>query len=56
MFKDVLQGMMNAEFNSSMDILNMIKHQKKNYRNGSTKKKLKSEFESKIVPKNKRDV
>ncbi|MDF9825915.1 putative transposase [Breznakia sp. PF5-3] len=72
LFKDSLQEMMNAEFDSSMGY---EKHDKKsektNYRNGSTKKTLKSEFgefefetprdrnnefEPKIVPKNKRDV
>ena len=72
LFKDSLQEMMNAEFDSSMGY---EKHDKKiektNYRNGVTKKKLKSEFgefdfetprdrngefEPHIVPKNKRDV
>lgn len=72
LFKDSLQEMMNAEFDSSMGY---SKHDKKsektNYRNGTTKKTLKSEFgefdfetprdrnnefEPKIVPKNKRDV
>ena len=72
LFKDSLQEMMNAEFDSSMGY---EKHDKKtdktNYRNGVTKKKLKSEFgefdfetprdrngefEPQIVPKNKRDV
>lgn len=72
MFKDALQEMMNAEFDSSMGYSKYDKKQEKtNYRNGSTKKKLKSEFgefdfetprdrngefEPKIVPKNKRDV
>jgi transposase-like protein len=69
LFKDSLQEMMNAEFDSSMGY---EKHDKKiektNYRNGVTKKKLKSEFgefdfetprdrngefEPHIVPKNK---
>lgn len=72
LFKDSLQEMMNAEFDSSMGY---EKHDKKmdktNYRNGVTKKRLKSEFgefdfetprdrngefEPQIVPKNKRDV
>ena len=72
MFKDALQEMMNAEFDSSMGYSKYDKtSEKTNYRNGSTKKKLKSEFgefdfetprdrngefEPKIVPKNKRDV
>ena len=72
MFKDILQEMMNAEFNSSMGYSKYDKKsEKSNYRNGSTKKKLKSEFGEidfetprdrngefvpKIVPKNKRDV
>lgn len=72
MFKDALQEMMNAEFDSSMGYSKYDKTlEKTNYRNGSTKKKLKSEFgefefetprdrngefEPKIVPKNKRDV
>ena len=72
MFKDALQEMMNTEFDSSMGYSKYDKKQEKtNYRNGSTKKKLKSEFgefdfetprdrngefEPKIVPKNKRDV
>lgn len=72
MFKDALQEMMNAEFESSMGYSKYDKKlEKTNYRNGSTKKKLKSEFgefdfetprdrngefEPKIVPKNKRDV
>ena len=70
MFKDALQEMMNAEFESSMGYSKYDKtKEKSNYRNGSTKKKLKSEFgefdfethidrnsefEPKIVPKNKR--
>lgn len=72
MFKDALQEMMNAEFDVSMGYTKYDKEcEKTNYRNGSTKKKLKSEFgefdfetprdrngefEPKIVPKNKRDV
>ena len=72
MFKDALQQMMNAEFDSSMGYSKYDKTQEKtNYRNGTTKKKLKSEFgefefetqrdrngefEPKIVPKNVRDV
>ena len=72
MFKGVLQEMMNAEFDSSMGYSKYDKvSEKSNYRNGSTKKTLKSEFgsfefetprdrkgefEPKIVPKNTRDV
>ncbi len=72
MFKDALQEMMNAEFDSSMGYSKYDKKSEKdNYRNGTTKKKLKSEFgefdfetprdrngefEPKIVPKNTRDV
>ena len=72
MFKDALQEMMNAEFDESMGYSKYDKTSKKNnYRNGTTKKNLKSEFgefefetprdrngefESKIVPKNTRDV
>ncbi|MBO5375888.1 MAG: IS256 family transposase [Bacilli bacterium] len=72
LFKDSLQEMMNAEFDSSMGYSKYDKTTNKtNYRNGSTKKTLKSEFgefefetprdrngefEPKIVPKNKRDV
>lgn len=72
LFKDSLQEMMNAEFDSSMGYSRYDKKtDKTNYRNGSTKKILKSEFgefefetprdrngefEPKIVPKNKRDV
>ena len=72
MFKGALQEMMNAEFDSSMGYSKYDKtKEKNNYRNGSTKKMLKSEFgefefetprdrngefEPKIVPKNKRDV
>lgn len=72
LFKDSLQEMMNVEFDAAMGY---SKHDKKteknNYRNGSTKKNLKSEFgefefetprdrnnefNPIIVPKNKRDV
>lgn len=72
MFKDALQEMMNAEFDNSMGYSKYDKtSEKTNYRNGSTKKNLKSEFgefefetprdrngefEPKIVPKNTRDV
>ena len=72
MFKDALQEMMNAEFDNSMGYEKNDKiSEKTNYRNGTTKKNLKSEFgefefetprdrngefEPKIVPKNKRDV
>ena len=72
MFKDALQEMMNAEFDSSMGYSKYDKtSEKTNYRNGSTKKNLKSEFGEfefetprdrngefapKIVPKNVRDV
>ncbi len=72
MFKDALQEMMNAEFDSSMGYSKYDKEKAKtNYRNGTTKKNLKSEFgefefetprdrngefEPKIVPKNARDV
>ena len=72
LFKESLQEMMKAEFESSMGYKKYDKRQEKsNYRNGTTKKKLKSEFgefdfetprdrngefEPKIVPKNKRDV
>lgn len=72
LFKDTLQQMMNAEFDSSMGYSKYDKKvDKTNYRNGTTKKKLKSEFgeidfetprdrngefEPKIVPKNVRDV
>lgn len=72
MFKDALQEMMNAEFDSSMGYPKYDKEKAKtNYRNGTTKKNLKSEFgefefetprdrngefEPKIVPKNVRDV
>lgn len=72
LFKDSLQEMMNAEFDTAMGYSKYDKTTSKtNYRNGSTTKKLKSEFgefdfetprdrngefEPKIVPKNKRDV
>lgn len=72
MFKGALQEMMNAEFDSSMGYSKYDKKsEKNNYRNGSTKKTLKSEFgefefetprdrngdfEPQIVPKNTRDV
>ena len=72
MFKDALQEMMNAEFDTSMGYSKYDKtSEKTNYRNGTTKKNLKSEFgefefetprdrngefEPKIVPKNVRDV
>ena len=72
MFKDALQEMMNAEFDNSMGYTKYDKTtEKTNYRNGTTKKNLKSEFgefefetprdrkgefEPKIVPKNTRDV
>ena len=72
LFKDTLQQMMNAEFDSAMGYSKYDKKvDKTNYRNGTTKKKLKSEFgeidfetprdrngefDPKIVPKNVRDV
>ncbi|MDD4406613.1 MAG: IS256 family transposase [Bacilli bacterium] len=72
LFKDSIQEMMNAEFDSSMGYSRYDKtEEKNNYRNGTTKKKLKSEFgefdfetprdrngefEPILVPKNKRDV
>ena len=72
MFKGALQEMMNAEFDTSMGYSKYDKKSEKtNYRNGTIKKKLKSEFgefdfetprdrngefEPKIVPKNTRDV
>lgn len=72
MFKGALQEMMNAEFDESMGYSRYDKtKEKSNYRNGTTKKKLKSEFgefdfetprdrngefKPKIVPKNTRDV
>ena len=49
LFKDSLQEMMNAEFETSMGYKKYDnKVEKTNYRNG--------EFEPRIVPKNKRDV
>ena len=72
MFKGALQEMMNAEFDSSMGYSKYDKTtEKTNYRNGTTKKNLKSEFgsfefetprdrngefEPKIVPKKTRDI
>lgn len=72
LFKDSLQEMMNAEFDTSIGYSKYDKKtDKTNYRNGVSKKTLKSEFgefefetprdrngefEPKIVPKNKRDV
>ena len=59
LFKDSLQEMMNAEFETSMGYQKYDnKTEKTNYRNGKIKKKLKCEnaFEPKIVPENKRDV
>ena len=72
MFKGALQEMMNVEFEESMGYSKYDKKcEKTNYRNGSTKKNLKSEFgefefetprdrngefEPKIVPKNTRDI
>ena len=72
LFKDSLQELMNAEFDSSMGYSKHDKvTEKNNYRNGKTTKKVKSEygefdfetprdrnneFEPVIVPKNKRDV
>ena len=72
MFKGALHEMMNAEFDSSMGYSKYDKKsEKNNYRNGTTKKTLKSEFgefefetprdrngefEPQIVPKNVRDV
>lgn len=72
MFKGALQEMMNAEFEESMGYSKYDKSvEKTNYRNGSTKKNLKSEFgefsfetprdrngefEPHIVPKGVRDV
>src|SRR5574344_899924 len=72
LFKDSLQEMMNAVFDNSMGYDQYDKKvEKNNYRNGVSKKKLKSEFgefdfetprdrngefEPKLVPKNKRDV
>lgn len=72
LFKGALQQMMNAEFDTEMGYSKYDKStEKNNYRNGTTKKTLKSEFgefefetprdrngefEPKIVPKNIRDV
>ena len=68
LFKEALQQMMNAEFDSSIGYSKYDKTTvKNNYRNGSTKKKLKSEFgefdfetprdrNGEFNPKNKRDV
>ena len=72
LFKDTLQEMMNSEFDTSMGYNKYDKTiEKNNYRNGTTKKKLKSEFgefefetprdrngefEPIIVPKNTRDI
>ena len=72
MFKDTIQTMMNAEFDSSMGYeKNDNKVEKSNYRNGYSSKKVKSQFgefdltvprdrnadfEPQIVPKNKRDI
>lgn len=72
MFKDTIQTMMNAEFNSSMGYEKSDnKIEKTNYRNDYSTKNVKSkfgefelsvprdrnaEFEPQIVPKNKRDI
>lgn len=72
LFKDTLQQMMNKEFDQSMGYDKYDnKTEKTNYRNGTTKKNVKSEFgefelstprdrngefEPIIVPKNKRDI
>ena len=72
LFKDTLQQMMNKEFDESMGYQKYDnKIEKSNYRNGYTKKNVKSEFgefelstprdrngefEPIIVPKNKRDI
>ena len=71
-FKDTLQEMMNKEFDESMGYERYDnKTKKSNYRNGTTRKNVKSEFgefelstlrdrngefEPIIVPKNKRDI
>ena len=71
-FKDTLQQMMNKEFDESMGYERYDnKTKKSNYRNGTTRKNVKSEFgefelstprdrkgefEPMIVPKNKRDI
>ena len=45
LFKEALQEMMNAEFDTSVGYSKYEKkNEKKNYRNGSTKKTLKSKF------------
>lgn len=72
LFKDTLQQMMNKEFDESMGYERYDnKTKKSNYRNGTTRKNVKSEFgefelstlrdrngefEPIIVPKNKRDI
>lgn len=72
MFKDTIQVMMNAEFDSSMGYQKSDNRiEKNNYRNGRSSKTIKSqfgtfdidvprdrnaEFEPQIVPKNKRDI
>ena len=72
LFKDTLQQMMNKEFDESMGYERYDnKTKKSNYRNGTTRKNVKSEFgefelstlrdrngefEPTIVPKNKRDI
>ena len=72
MFKDTIQTMMNAEFDSSMGYEKSDNTtEKSNYRNGYSTKNVKSkfgefelsiprdrkaEFEPQIVPKNKRDI
>lgn len=72
MFKDTIQGMMNAEFDTSMGYEKSDNTaEKTNYRNGNSKKSIKSkfgefsievprdrnsEFDPIIVPKNKRNI
>ena len=72
LFKDTLQQMMNKEFDESMGYERYDnKTKKSNYRNGTTRQNVKSEFgefelfpprdrngefEPMIVPKNKRDI
>ncbi|MEG1900096.1 MAG: transposase, partial [Bacilli bacterium] len=72
MFKDTIQTMMNAEFDTSIGYEKSDnKIEKNNYRNGYSSKTVKSqfgtfdlnvsrdrnaEFEPQIVPKNKRDI
>ena len=72
MFKDTIQTMMNAEFDTFMGYEKSDnKVEKENYRNGYSNKKVKSQFgefdlivsrnrnaafEPQIVPKNKRDI